>query len=323
MSSGNSLLNVPAFPEASQLAGQDTWRSFKDRVKLTVQVRGLQGYLDGSIPKPTAAMYIYTAQTSSPPDSQFPSPGEWTQHEHMVASIIYLNSSDPIGIGIERNDTASKTWQYLVKKYESQDEQRIHMADTNLRKHRFNPETTTMEDHEKKMKNLLKTLHNLGGSCNNYQFRLIVIASMPEAWKDYVLNIPGMFSSEAFTYLHCLYLDKVGRNRDTEDDLIKKKVAALFAQHLATHAASSSTLPPKRERPICTNPSCPSKVGHTIDRCWAKGGGAEGKAPKSWKEKYGPNGTKASSSDTFSPIDVYIGSTHSPKNTDDGLLMPF
>ncbi|KAE9406859.1 hypothetical protein BT96DRAFT_1048017 [Gymnopus androsaceus JB14] len=316
MSSGNSLLNVPSFPEASQLSGQDTWRAFKDRVELNVQVRGLNGYLDGSIPKPTSATYIYTAQTASPVDSQSPSPGEWNQRERMVASIIYLNCTDPIGIGIERGDTAHKTWQYLTKKYESRDEQRIHIADTTLREHKFNPDTTTMEEHEKRMKNLLKALHNLGGTCNDYQFRMIVIASMPDTWKDYVLNVPGLFSAEAFTYLHRLYLDKVGRARDGDDDYIKKRVAALVAQHLATQAASSSSLSPKRERPICTNPLCPTKIGHTIDRCWARGGGAEGKAPKSWKDKYG---TKASVVDTSSPIDVYVGSAHS----DDGSLMPF
>ncbi|KAE9384114.1 hypothetical protein BT96DRAFT_950794 [Gymnopus androsaceus JB14] len=319
MTSGNSSLNVPTFPEASQLLGQDTWRAFKDRVELNVEVRGLKGYLDGSIPKPTSAMYIYTAQTSSLPDSQFPSPSEWTQRERMVASIIYLNCTDPIGIGIERANTSSKTWTYLLKKYESRDEQRIHIADTTLREHKFNPDTTSMEDHEKKMRNLLRSLHNLGGTCNDHQFRLIVIASMPDTWKDYILNVPGIFSSEAFTYLHRLYLDKVGRTNGGEDDYVKKQVAALFAKHLATQAASSSTPTPKRERPICTNPPCPTKVGHTIDRCWAKGGGAEGKAPKSWKDKYS---MKASAIDSTSPIDVYVGATYSPKNTD-GSLMPF
>ncbi|KAE9383140.1 hypothetical protein BT96DRAFT_951601, partial [Gymnopus androsaceus JB14] len=181
---------------------EDTWRLFKDRVELTIQVRGLMGYLNGSILKPTAATYLYMALSASPPDSQSPSPGEWAQREHMAASIIYLNCSDPIGIGIERDDIASKMWKYLVKKYESQDKQRIHIADTNLREHRFNPDNTSMEEREKKMKNLLKSLHNLRGTCNNYQFRMIVIASMPEAWKDYVLNVPSIFSSKAFTYLH-------------------------------------------------------------------------------------------------------------------------
>ncbi|KAE9387819.1 hypothetical protein BT96DRAFT_948090 [Gymnopus androsaceus JB14] len=247
MASGNSPLNVPSFPEASQLSGQDTWWAFKDCVELNVQVRGLDGYLDGSIPKPTSATYIYTAQSASSVDSLFPSPGKWNQRERMVASIIFLNCTDPIGIGIDRGDTAHKTWQYLIKKYKAKDEQRIHIADTLLREHKFNPESTTMEDHKKKMKNLLKQLHNLGGTCNNYQFRMIVIASMPEAWKDYILNVPGLFSSEAFTYLHRLYLDKVGRTRDGEDNYNKNKVAALVAQHLATHAASTSSPNAKRE----------------------------------------------------------------------------
>ncbi|KAE9398394.1 hypothetical protein BT96DRAFT_940173 [Gymnopus androsaceus JB14] len=113
-------------------------------------------------------MYIYTAQTASPVDSLSPSPGKWNQRERMVASIIYLNCTDPIGIGIERGDTAHKTWQYLTKKYESRDEQHIHIADTTLCEHKFNPKTTTMEEHEKRLKNLLKALHNLGGTCNDY-----------------------------------------------------------------------------------------------------------------------------------------------------------
>ncbi|KAE9401122.1 hypothetical protein BT96DRAFT_938110 [Gymnopus androsaceus JB14] len=107
---------------------------------------------------------------------------------------------------------------------------------------------------------------------------------MPEAWKDYVLNVPGMFSSEAFTYLHHLYLDKVVHARDGEDNPIKKQVAALFAQ------------------------------------CWAKGGGAEGKAPKSWRDKYG---LKASSSNTPSLINVYMGSMNSPHNSESESIMPF
>ncbi|KAE9395703.1 hypothetical protein BT96DRAFT_942225 [Gymnopus androsaceus JB14] len=284
MMTGNHLLNIPMFPEASQLSGQDIWRVFKDRVELNVQVKGLMGYLDGSIPKPTSATYLYAAQTPSSIDSHFPFPGEWTQRDQI-------------------------TWKYLVKKYKLRDEQHIHITDTNLCEHKFNPEMTTMEDHEKKMKNLLKTLHNLGGTCNDYQFRMIVISSMPDNWKDYVLNVPGILSSEAFTYLHHLYLDEVGWNHDGNDNIVKKQVAALFAEYVATHNASTSVVASakrnKSNRPICMNPPCPTKVGHTIERCWAVGGWAEGKAPKSWKEKYGR--TTASPNTTASPINVYIG----------------
>ncbi|KAE9390246.1 hypothetical protein BT96DRAFT_1002435 [Gymnopus androsaceus JB14] len=130
--------------EAAQLSGQDTWRAFKDHVKLNVQARGLGGYLNGSIPKPTSATYIYTAQSASPVNSLSPSPGGWNQHERMVASIVFLNCTDLIGIGIDRGDTAHKTWQYLIKKYKAKDKQCIHIADTLLCQHKFNPESTTM-----------------------------------------------------------------------------------------------------------------------------------------------------------------------------------
>ncbi|KAE9388806.1 hypothetical protein BT96DRAFT_947320 [Gymnopus androsaceus JB14] len=302
---GNSLLNVPTFPETSQLSGQDTWWAFKDCVELNVQVRGLTGYLDGSIPKPMLATYIYVTQSASPIDSVTPSPGEWNQHKQMVASIIFLNCTDPVGIGIKHSDTAHKTWQYLIKKYEARDEQCIHIADTLLREHKFNPDSTTMEEHEKKMKNLLKQLHNLGGTCNDYQFQMI----------DYILNVPGIYSTDTFTYLHRLYLDKVGCTHSSGDDYIKDKVTALVAQHLATHAASTSSPNVKCKHHICSNPVCPTKVGHTIDKCWAKGRGAEGKAPKSWCDKYT---TMASSSDTTTPVEIFVGAMNSPKKSEDG-----
>ncbi|KAE9390149.1 hypothetical protein BT96DRAFT_946336 [Gymnopus androsaceus JB14] len=89
-------------------------------------------------------------------------------------------------------------------------------------------------------------------------------------------------------------------------------------QHIATQAASSCMTNPKHERPICTNPPCPTKVSHTIDRCWAKGGGAEGKAPKSWRNKYR---TTASSSTT--PIDIFVGAMNSPKTEPAESIMPF
>ena len=50
---------------------------------------------------------------------------------------------------------------------------------------------------------------------------------------------------------------------------------------------SRSPLPPSSklknaERMVCTN--C-EKEGHTISRCWAEGGGAEGKGPRWSKSK--------------------------------------
>jgi hypothetical protein len=48
-------------------------------------------------------------------------------------------------------------------------------------------------------------------------------------------------------------------------------------------------------RPTCSNPVC-RKLGHTIEMCWKKGGGAKGKGPKGWRyNKTNAPGTSAAS----------------------------
>ncbi|GAW10064.1 retrovirus-related pol polyprotein [Lentinula edodes] len=295
LSTGNQTATLPTFPESFQLSGQDTWKAFKDRVELNVEFRGLKGYLHGTIPKPSPATYVYTSITPSFPSSLHLSPEEWNQRKRLVAAMIYLNCTDPIG---------------------SRDEELILLTNTALREQKYDPATTTMEDHEKKMNNLLKRLRNLGGAVDDFQYRLIVIKSMPKEWKENVLNVPGRTSSEAFTYLKHLYINKV-EPLDNEDQRIQKKVAALVAPHIAAHPVIASAVQ-RRNRPVCTNPSCPRKLSHSIENCWAKGGGGEGNAPKSWKDKY-ENRTAASSSTTASsttiltdpdPTDLYVHTNH-------------
>ena len=136
-------------------------------------------------------------------------PHSWYCFHNLRARILF-----------DEEENAHTTWQKLIAKYEAKDKQCIHIADTSLHTHRYHPNTSTMEEHKKYMKNLLKVLHNLGGTCTDEQFRLIVIASMPKAWQGYVLNVPGDSSEDAFIYLHHIYLDKV--SHADSDDPIKK-----------------------------------------------------------------------------------------------------
>src|ERR1700750_3202171 len=92
----------------------------------------------------------------------------------------------------------------------------------------YDPDTT-MEDHEKVMRNLLKKLHNAGGHCTDSQFRLIIIASLPKEWKPDVCNVPGTTSEAAFTYLHGLYLEKREEREEEERDM--KRVKALLVKY--------------------------------------------------------------------------------------------
>lgn len=118
------------------------------------------------------------------------------------------------------------------------------------------------------------------------------------------MNVPGQTSSEAFTYLKHIYTNKVGLADSDEEDCIQKKIAVLVAQHITAHPITASATPIRQDRPVCTNPLCPRKVRHTIEWCWAKGGGGEGKAPQSWKDKYGTSAAAVSLTYTTSAIGI-------------------
>lgn len=133
-----------------------------------------------------------------------------------------------------------------------------------------------MEDHEKKMKNLLCTLTDYGGICNDTQFCLILVASLSLDWKQDTRNVPGTSSEDAFMFLHSLYLEKQQERESSERD--EKHVKALMAKQSTLVAATDTQQ--RNHDLLCSN--C-SKHGHTHPQCWSKGGGAEGEAPKNWR----------------------------------------
>ncbi|KAJ3858552.1 hypothetical protein EV359DRAFT_684, partial [Lentinula novae-zelandiae] len=114
--------------------------------------------------------------------SPTPFPEEWEARDRLVAGAIISNITDPVGLGIDKTKRASEIWSALIKRFEKRDEQRIHLADTSLCQQKFDPNESTMEDHEKKMRNLIKRVHDLGGTATDAQFRRIVISSMPQEW---------------------------------------------------------------------------------------------------------------------------------------------
>ncbi|KAJ3860976.1 hypothetical protein EV359DRAFT_66879 [Lentinula novae-zelandiae] len=128
---GNSP-NIPRLPDKRQLVGEDNWRPYKHEILFAVQSKGLMGYIDGTIPRPgTYPGQIYPpAQLQTPLFSLTPCLEEW--EARLVAGAIVSNITDPVGLGVDETKRASDIWQALIKRFEKRDEQRIHLADTNL-----------------------------------------------------------------------------------------------------------------------------------------------------------------------------------------------
>ncbi|KAJ3911075.1 hypothetical protein F5877DRAFT_86518 [Lentinula edodes] len=335
MSSSSNMPNVQRFPTGIALEGEDNWWPYKREVSLAVESKGLQGYLHGTIAKPSDGKPAVTVTSpegttttttvTTPPYSQTPSPEEWYARDRYVASTIVSNIIDPTGLGVDYTEMASAIWQELVNQFEQKSEELLLFHDSNLRAHRYAYPEETMEEHKRTMRNLLRRATNAGAVITDGQFRVIVLASLPKDWDADIRHLPGKTSSEAFIYLQGIWLQR--EKRRTEEEREEKKVKALLAMHVASAQA------PDKNRPTCANPNC-KKIGHTIQRCWAKGGGAEGKGPNGWRfnKNNEPNrnqnagnaiaATANTTNPTATPLETYVLSA---KATSDGatMIIPF
>ncbi|KAJ3968998.1 hypothetical protein EV361DRAFT_964433, partial [Lentinula raphanica] len=106
MSANNSLPPIQSFGETRQLDSVRHFLSFSDSVISIARGYGLEGYLDGSIPRPgtnTAPAVLAAGSTPglgviagpTPNNSPNPSQDEWEIRNARLAAIIYLNAKDP------------------------------------------------------------------------------------------------------------------------------------------------------------------------------------------------------------------------------------
>ncbi len=106
---------------------------------------------------------------------------------------------------------------------------------------------------------------------------IAILTALPSKWNtihDIILNKTGKFSLQAT--IDALLEHETVLKHDQENALISSQSSKL--KLFFSNPDSKGT-----EGPTCSNCKRP---GHTVDHCWAKGGGAEGKGPK-WKQSKG------------------------------------
>lgn len=305
--------NIPRLPDEKQLVGKENWRLYKREILFAVQSRGLTGYIDGMIPRPNSypGLIYPSAQTTTPLFSSTPCLEEWEACDRLIAGAIVSNITNPVGLGIDETKRASETWTALIKRFEKCNEQCIYLADMNIQQEKFNPVKLTMEDHEKQMRNLIKKVHNLGGTATDAQFHRIVISSMPSDWRQDIRSIPGASSADVFAYLHMLWYKKEEEWKEEERDT--KRVKALMAVNSTNNPTQTNS------RMVLTCHNC-NRPRHIARKCWAKGGGMEGQWPKQNQPNKQKNGTNMNTvspdgTEITYPMATYVMSIHPEVNT--------
>src|SRR5258707_4590641 len=129
------------------------------------------------------------------------------------------------------------------------------------------------------IKNMAIKLKSLGYPLSE-EFQTIAILttllSKQNTIHDIILNRTGKFSLQAT--IDALLEHETVLKHDQENALVLSQSSKSKRFFFFSNPDSKGT-----EGPTCSNCKRP---GHTVDHCWAKGGGAEGKGPK-WKQSKG------------------------------------
>ncbi|KAJ3772479.1 hypothetical protein FB446DRAFT_618112, partial [Lentinula raphanica] len=117
----NSLPPIQIFVETRQLDSVSNFLAFSDSIVSITRGYGLEGYIDGSIPRPAGTIAPFVLAAGSTPgqpviptptanNSNSPTLEEWELRNARVAAIIYMNIKDPRGIGLNPNQSALEMW---------------------------------------------------------------------------------------------------------------------------------------------------------------------------------------------------------------------
>src|SRR5258705_6320247 len=147
--------------------------------------------------------------------------------------------------------------------------------------HRFQlDDSKPLEPQINQMSDMCSQLATMGDEITDAKFAIIISGALPSSYDTLktmaIASVTDMSQLMSDTLIQqILREEKCKGNQDS--------AAALLAKQQKTPDKSSSSKQSQKSKkgkncPHCTNPKC-KKIRHTIENCWAEGGGSEGKGP--------------------------------------------
>ena len=244
---------------------------------IVIDLKGAEGYLDGSIVCPVPASKILTitvtkapgamSTTASPTplliittifetywDSLTPSIREWKAYNAWTKMLLLFNTTELTGLGIDTSGTAVDAWKTYMDLYNKKTLVGQLNAETELR-NTFLTANGDFPAHITLLRKKLTYARLVGAEISDGNFVAIVLNSLSSTWDSIVATVFKYDSlSEIIVKLHAWWL-RVYKNRNVNTS---RGITALYA---------STSQHYNQNQLICTNPKC-NQRGHMIDICY-------------------------------------------------------
>ena len=258
------------------------WLEFKHVITAAIKARGMVPYLDGTLSKPAPSREGADPTPSTTYwGSLKPTEEEWTQRDAYIQGLIVLNIKNPVGHGVRMNGTAADTWGSLKEQYDVVTDLGQLEAQDKLRSIKY-VDGSDLDTHFSALRNAWEVANNQGANILDKEFRMIVLGSMPRTWATIISTLlTTKTSNEVITQL-------------TMHGKLLARLSSDVSNSNSTKALNTSTPRKPRSNEVCTNTNC-GRTGHTMERCFRKGGGMEGQYPAWWKknDSKGPTANNA------------------------------
>lgn len=263
MSSANDTL-ANAFKNLPHLTGSEDYSVWKAKLSLILDIKGLLGYVDGTIKEPTSTIVDVTdpdgAVTGTklvPADATLLD--TWNLQNKRAKLDIMFSVSKPLVPIVNACTTAREAWRKFEISYENRGAPQI----TSLIRKLFTTRYVEGMDIQEHFNNLI-TMNNEMATLNfvltDFMFSCTIQASMPESFGAFV----SMMSVQP-------------RTVDETCSLLRQEVERRKeSNHINTLATETALAAQRTSRPRCAN--C-GMATHSKEMCWGVGGGKQGQGP--------------------------------------------
>jgi hypothetical protein len=176
--------NVPLLPDEEKFDGTG-YPGWKTKILALAKARGLGGYLDGMIAKPTPISTTGQPQTTSllPEATSIyattPSYDEWMHRDAMTTAFLVLNVKNPVALGLKSNGRAKEAMESLEENHNEVTEMGLVNALRELHTAFLVP-GTPMSEHVARLCSLWQIANDQGGKIDDAGFRTIFISLLGE-----------------------------------------------------------------------------------------------------------------------------------------------
>ena len=251
----------------------DNLLQWKNNITQLLGAKGLMGYIDGKIPKPSQSPTSDndTPTTGTPIYSMTPTLDEWNFRDQLTRAHITLNCTDVASLGVIITGTAKDAWDSIANEWGKSTDMRRSHAQEALNRTEYT-EGNDIQDHIKLLRTRKAAVDNLSTSAmSDEAWRGIIIRSIPPTPK-WLPVIPSLYSMT------------------TAADIVSTLLAhgMILGRGFTTNSTSTALATHTNISEGCKNPDCKAKdrSTHKTEDCYWPGGGKEGQFPANFGQRH-------------------------------------